>query len=355
MKRRFLLTALLLLSLGILLCGCGESPAESSPASPPETGTVLPIWETPAGNRPDSKLAEMNIDYNKEIFEPDGGFRAIIGDSYRDVERELDTVTWLKEIRPGYEKETFEDDPYLIAYPAEDSRAAVIVIPGGGYVFKSIDNDSREGNKVALTLQENGYSAFVLHYRSNPYEYPLPLLDVQRAVRYLRHHADSYGLDPDQISLIGFSAGGYEAGGFIHLVQGRDLFPEDYAPDAIDREDDRVCAAALIYPALSFDHNVGVLFCLFDDDEVRDPARRAELLAMTDLKTNLTPSSRIPRFVARGDADTVIGNGPKEYIDAVRASGDEITEVLAPGQDHSFGQQYYMKEYLKWLRKVLSN
>ena len=76
---------------------------------------------------------------------------------------------------------------------------------------------------------------------------------------------------------------------------------------------------------------------------------------MTDLKTNLTPSSRIPRFVARGDADTVIGNGPKEYIDAVRASGDEITEVLAPGQDHSFGQQYYMKEYLKWLREILSN
>ena len=352
MKNRFLLTALLL-TLGLLLCACGNPPAAESAPPLPETGAILPIWGVPAGSRPDSKLDEMNIDYNKDSFEPDGGFRAIIGDDYRDVERELDTVTWQREIRPGYEKETFDDEPYLIAYPSAESDASVIVIPGGGFVFKSIDTDSREGNKVAQTLQENGISAYVLHYRSNPYEYPLPLLDVQRAVRFLRCHAKEYGLDPAKISLIGFSAGGYEAGGFIHLVQGRNLFPEDYRPDEVDKAEDSVLCAGLIYPALSFDHNVGVLFCLFDDEDVRDPAKRADMLAMTDLKTNLTPSSDIPRFVAWGDADTVIGNGPKEYIDAVRAAGGDITDIRAPGQDHSFGQKYYMKEYLEWLRKQL--
>ena len=76
--------------------------------------------------------------------------------------------------------------------------------------------------------------------------------------------AQEYGLDPAQISLIGFSAGGYEAGGFIHLVQGRNLFPEGYQPDEVDKAEDSVLCAGLIYPALSFDHNVGVLFCLFD-------------------------------------------------------------------------------------------
>ena len=346
-----ILLVILLLLTGILLAGCGPSNKAPAPSSPDHTERILPVWETPAGNRPDSKLEEMNIDYTRESFGPDGGFRAIIGDDYRDVEQELDTVTWLREIKPGYEKETFEDEPFLIPYLSEGSDTAVIVIPGGGYVFKSIDSDTREGNKVARTLQQNGLNVFVLHYRSNPYEYPLPLLDVQRAVRYLRHHAADYGLDPEKISLMGFSAGGYEAGGFIHLVQGRNLFPKDYTPDEVDREDDHVRCAALIYPALSFDHNVGVLFCLFNDEDVRDPVKRAKMLKNTDLKTNLTPSSDIPRFVAWGDADTVVGLGPKEYVDAVRAAGGDITDVRAPGQDHSFGQKYYMDEYLKWIRE----
>ena len=353
MNKRTALLVMLLILTGILLAGCGNTPTTQS-SSPAETKEpILKIWSIPAGSRPDSKLEEMNIDYNKETFDPDGGFRAIIGDDYRDVEQELDTVTWLREIKPGYEKETFEDEPYLIPYLSERSDSAVIVIPGGGYVFKSIDSDTREGNKVARTLQENGLNAFVLHYRSNPYEFPLPLLDVQRAVRFLRFHAEAYGLDPNKISLMGFSAGGYEAGGFIHLLQGRDLFPDEYTPDEVDKEEDRVRCAALIYPALSFDHNVGVLFCLFDDEAVRDPVKRAEMLKMTDLKTNLTPSSDIPRFVAWGDADTIVGLGPKEYVDAVRAAGGDITDVRAPGQDHSFGQKYYMDEYLKWIRKQL--
>ncbi|UZM98090.1 alpha/beta hydrolase [Lysinibacillus sp. MHQ-1] len=120
----------------------------------------------------------------------------------------------------GYEKTTYEDEPYLIPYAVANSDSAVIVIPGGGYSFKEMDGGTTEGKEVAEALNKAGINAFVLHYRSNPYEWPIPQLDVQRAVRYLRYHANDYGIHPKQIGLIGFSAGGFQTGSFINLIQG---------------------------------------------------------------------------------------------------------------------------------------
>ena len=91
----------------------------------------------------------------------------------------------------------------------ENSIGAVIVLPGGGYGYKSMDGATYEGQDIALALNEAGFSAFVLHYRSNPYEYPIPQLDLHRAVRYLRANAEDFGFNPANIGLIGFSAGGY--------------------------------------------------------------------------------------------------------------------------------------------------
>lgn len=178
--------------------------------------TRVEIWNTVAGNRPDSKLNEMNIDYKTDdlILSTIAFAQAIVGDSYADVEQTLDTFTYLYEIKGGYEKETYEDAPYLIPYIVPGSDRAVIVIPGGGYGYKSMDGGTAEGKDVAMTLNGAGISAFVLHYRSNPYEYPIPQLDVQRAVRYLKYHAREYGLNPDKIGLIGYSAGAIKSAAF---------------------------------------------------------------------------------------------------------------------------------------------
>lgn len=310
------------------------------------------IWNTVAGNSVRSKLDDMDIDYKANLFLSTIRFSSgIVSREFRNIEHIADTFTYHYEIKRGYELETYEDEPYLIPYLAEGSNCAVIVIPGGGFGYKSMDGSSGEGRDVAVTLQQNGINAFVLHYRSNPYEYPIPYLDVQRAVRYLKYHAEDYGIEPEKIGLIGFSAGGNEIGGFLSLVMGNDLFPDNYTPDEVDALDDSVAAPAMIYPALSFDCNKPMLFCMFNADEVRDEAKRQEFLSLMDLKQHLNIS--VPQFIAYSTGDNMVAAEVTEaYITAAQNAGMDLTVVKVENQPHGFEQKHYMAAYLQWFHSL---
>lgn len=360
MKKRVKIVLIVLGAVGIVIGGVGFMVYQSVKSMGAGSNPVadydqrVNIWKTVAGNSTRSKLDEMNIDFsqNNMALASLAFAKAIVNEAYADEESTIDTFTYLKEIKSGYEKETYEDEPYLIPYVVEGSDEAVIVVPGGGFGFKSMDGGTSEGKDIAKTLNENGISAFVLHYRSNPYEYPVPYLDLQRAVRYLRHHAEAYHLDPDKISLIGFSAGGNEIGTFINLVQGKDMFPDDYVPDEIDRVDDAVFSAAMIYPALSFRHNVPMLFCMFDEETVRDETKREALLEQTDLYRHIH-SQNVKQFIAYGTKDSMVGmEETKKYIHAAEDAGCDVTAVEVKGQDHGMHQTFYMDDYLKWLETV---
>lgn len=311
--------------------------------------TRIEIWNTVAGNSSRSKLDNMNIDYGGNLLISTMRFTDVIADKdYQNAERTIDTFTYLQAIKGGYEKETYEDTPYLIPYAVKGSDSAVIVIPGGGYGYKSMDGTTNEGKDIAVSLNEAGINAFVLHYRSNPYEYPIPQLDVQRAVRYLRYHASDFGFNPNNIGLIGFSAGGNQIGTYINQIMGNTCFPEDYTPDEIDGVDDSVLAVGMIYPALTYKYNVPMLFASFDGDAVRDEATREKLLQQTDLSANFN-SSEIPQFIAYGTKDGMVNmEGTKAYIKAAEAAGANVQVVVAEGQDHGFKQKYYMSDFLEF-------
>lgn len=313
----------------------------------------IEIWGTEvAGNSTDSKLSDMNINWDEDLLlETIPFLEAIVGTEYIDQEETIDTYTYLYEIQRGHEKTTYEDRPYLIPYLVEGSDSAVIVIPGGGYGYKSIDGGrNHEGKNVAQTLNEAGINAFVLWYRSNPYEYPIPQLDVQRAIRYLRYYAEEYGLDPQKIGLIGYSAGGYQVGSYINLIQGNDLFPEGYIPDEIDAVDDHVQAAAMIYPALTYRYNVPMLFASFDAELVRDSESREALLEMTDLPAHIASQS-VPQFICYGTKDHLVApESVLGYAAAAQEAGCQVTLIAAEGQAHGFRQEYYMTEYLQFLQ-----
>lgn len=99
-----------------------------------------------------------------------------------------------------------EDCPAITPYLVEgDNRPAVIVCPGGGYGMRAY----HEGEPIAQWLNGLGISAFVLRYRVAPYQYPCALLDVQRAIRTVRFKAEQFRINPDQIGVLGFSAGGH--------------------------------------------------------------------------------------------------------------------------------------------------
>ena len=87
----------------------------------------------------------------------------------------------------------------------KNNNKAIIVCPGGGYVRLAEDY---EGFTVAEWLANLGYSTFVLRYRV-PNNRAGALMDIQRALKYVRHHAKQFGIDTSKIAAMGFSAGAH--------------------------------------------------------------------------------------------------------------------------------------------------
>ncbi len=125
----------------------------------------------------------------------------------------------------------YADTPTLTIFPPQPGKGngtAVIVAPGGAYLGLAAN---LEGRQVADWFAARGITAFVLKYRlGQKYLYPVPLLDAQRAVRWVRAHARDYFIAPDRIGMAGFSAGG-------HLAAMTGTSFDDGIPDAKDPVD----------------------------------------------------------------------------------------------------------------------
>jgi acetyl esterase/lipase len=154
---------------------------------------------------------------------------------------------WERDV-PFYDRDFGQKEPSLTPYlsgggKGDGERGAVIVLPGGGYEMKA----DHEGAPIARMLNEAGISAFVLDYRVSPYRHPIPLLDAQRAVRLVRSRAKEFGIRPDRIAILGFSAGGHLAStAGTHFDAGN-----PHAVDPVDRESCRPDAMVLCYPVVS--------------------------------------------------------------------------------------------------------
>jgi acetyl esterase/lipase len=91
-------------------------------------------------------------------------------------------------------------------FQTDIKRPVVIICPGGAYMGTS----DREAEPVALRFLAHGYHAFVLRY-SVQTQFPEPMLDLANAILTVRKHADEWLVDPNQIAVCGFSAGGHLA------------------------------------------------------------------------------------------------------------------------------------------------
>ncbi len=90
----------------------------------------------------------------------------------------------------------------------DTTRPAIIVCPGGGYVYCS----PREGEPIALGFAAKGYHAFILRYSTGKHcAGNAPLQEISWAIGYLREHASEWHIDPEKILTCGFSAGGHLA------------------------------------------------------------------------------------------------------------------------------------------------
>jgi acetyl esterase/lipase len=135
----------------------------------------------------------------------------------------------------------------VVLPPAERaSGTAIIVLPGGGHQYLSIEN---EGEKAAKWLAERGVAGLVLKYRlareeGSTYRVDVEALqDVQRAIRMARSRAREWHVRPDRIGVMGFSAGGQLAAlASMRFDGGKE------SDDPIDRESSRPSFQVLMYP-----------------------------------------------------------------------------------------------------------
>ena len=139
--------------------------------------------------------------------------------------------------------------PVLVEYIAAQSeeigrhnRPAVLIIPGGGYDWVS----DREGEPIAFALLTKGIQCYVLKYSCVRKSFPLDLLEAAVALAYIREHADENDINPDDITVMGFSAGGHLAAS-LAVHWNRDFvkkplgFTDEHKPNAL----------ALAYPVIS--------------------------------------------------------------------------------------------------------
>lgn len=126
--------------------------------------------------------------------------------------------------------------------PEKRTGAAVVICPGGGYNILAWD---LEGTEVAEWLNSIGVAGVVLKYRVPSGGHKLPVQDAQRAIRLTRAHAAEWGLKPDRVGVLGFSAGG-DTAARAALNHATNHYA---AVDAADQQPARPDFAVLVYPA----------------------------------------------------------------------------------------------------------
>lgn len=221
--------------------------------------------------------------------------------------------------------------PYVTAIPVKKGvtpKGAVVLMAGGAYQFRGDYTDSLP---TAAALREYGFQTFIVDYRLSPYTQEEGALDVARAVRFIRKNADVYGIEPDDIAVMGFSAGGIQAGEFLMYydedVNGTAL-DSSYVPDELDQIPAHASADGMIY---SFYGRLSV--------GNMDP----DWLSEGDLP---------PTFYVYGTEDPFYDQFEEQY-DVIRNIGIQTSRIVLNGWPHGFGSDGgWIKQYADWLEEI---
>lgn len=229
--------------------------------------------------------------------------------------------------------------PYLVAFPAA-TRApapALLILPGGGYAFRS---EKLDGLDLAEWFAARGIAAYVLNYRVDPYRYPVPLLDAQRALRWLRAHAAEQHVDPDRIGVLGSSAGGHLAA----LLATEPGAGDAASPDPIERESARPDLLILSQAVISMQHHVHA----GSRRRLLGPSPSAEQLHALSAEQRVRPDMP-PVFIWTTRTDEFVDFENSElFVQALRAQGVDHEYHLFPEGPHGRGLARIEKYARAW-------
>ena len=294
------------------LAATGMAGAAFGQTAPPATGGVLPaglsqptetidLWPKGAPGAPAGGLKET---VNERSTDPQLTDRAVFGIS-----------------RPRM----------AVFRPSRPNGAAVLITPGGGYRWVVVD---KEGYELGRWLLARGYTVFVLFYRLPGEGWSagpnVVLQDSQRAMRLIRHRAASFGIDPERVAAMGFSAGGHACA---------DLAARFTTPvyDAVDQADSlsaRPFVAAPIYPVISMS---APMAHAGSRDKLIGATASAALETAHSPHLNI-PANAPPHFILHAEDDDVV---PVENAlvlrAALRAKNIPVETHLFTHGGHGFG------------------
>jgi acetyl esterase/lipase len=247
--------------------------------------------------------------------------------------------------------------------------AGVIFCVSGGWF------SAREATPVGLIapLVDRGYTVFAVVHGSQPkFTIPEVLDDMNRAVRFVRHDAKKYGVDPDRLGITGGSAGGH-----LSLMQGTTgKAGKTAAPDPVDRESSKVQAVACFFPPTDFLNygkpgevalGRGTLtafrppFEFWERDKktnalilIEDEEKRKEIGKSISPVYHVTKDSA-PALVIHGDADKLVPIQQAELMaEAYKKAEVPFELVVKEGAAHGWqGMDKDMQVCADWFDKYL--
>lgn len=244
---------------------------------------------------------------------------------------------------------------YLVYSPRHNSsRAAVLVFPGGGYKALAIGPNSTlglHGSDVCKWLTDAGITCVLVKYRvpntgcnwnseTRRHEQPaipMALQDAQRALSLVRYNAQAYGVDPDRIGVMGFSAGGNLA-----VLSSTGFRQRTYAAiDAVDQVSSRPDFAIPVYPGhLTMEHK----------------NRTPKAVAAQELNTDIEVSATVPpTLLIHAKDDPVDPSYYSEvYARALQRAGGSVELRLYESGGHAFGVRKQGKDTDRWTEDALA-
>ena len=143
-----------------------------------------------------------------------------------------------------------EAEMYVYLPEKNNSGAAVIICPGGGYWIEAMDH---EGFHIAEWLKSKGVAGIVLKYRLPYGHHEVPSSDLRQAIRIVRMNAKEWGIDPEKIGIAGSSAGGHLAS----TVGTRFDYGNKNSSDILEQTSCRPDFMLLLYPVITFNESFG--------------------------------------------------------------------------------------------------
>lgn len=252
-----------------------------------------------------------------------------------------------------------------VYYPEKPNGYGVIFIHGSGWSADlSIDaKPLKEGDQTKIygePLVKAGYTVFAINHRAAPrFRYPAQVEDAQRAVRFIRHNAKQYGIDPAHIGAVGGSSGGH----LVSVLGTMDGTGDPDDPNPINRESAKVqCVVARAAPLdlvqMQKDTNERIpLFGFGLPQGTKSPEHKQYIEASP---ITYVSSDDPPFLLLHGDADKSVPFSQSEIFEAaLRKANIKVKLIRIAGGGHgpkfdgAVNPPDYIGEMIAWLNQYL--